>query len=464
MMNQVFRTYLFCGLSALLLFFSATNAGAAGERIWVKRYGYLYAGADYARGMAVDKDGNVVVVGQSLGNADTYYDYAVVKYSPAGKRLWVRRYNSGQGAYDEPFGVAVDYAGNIIVTGKGFGHRGAGLPDIVTVKYDPDGNLLWVRRYYGGEAGHEEGRAVAADSEGNVYVAGIASSASNNYQDAALIKYSPAGVRLWVKTYDAPFHDNDGYFCVAVDGNDNVFAAGFSIQSGLNLSDVIIVKYNTNGARLWLRTYDDNEGLDDWAESIAIDKRGNAVITGSQGESCDAEGGYCFSYVTIKYSPAGVRKWVATYNPQPTSDDMAHAVRVDASGNVYVTGQSAWESAFYDFATVKYTPFGVQVWAKRYDGAGHGNDMAYGLAVDSKGNAIVAGQSYISLEVESDFTVIKYASGSARRWVRRYNGPGSGIDMAFFVAVDGKDNIYVSGFSLGKSTTAEDFVTIKYAP
>lgn len=158
-----------------------------------------------------------------------------------------------------------------------------------------------------------------------------------------------------------------------------------------------------------MRTCDDEEGLDDCAESIITDKWGNAVVTGSKGESCNAEGGYCFSYATIKYSPTGVRQWVATYNPQPTSDDMAHAVRVDASGNVYVTGQSAWKSAFYDFATVKYTPAGVQVWARRYDGAGHGNDMAHGLAIDSKGNVIVAGQSYISLEAESDFTVIKYA-------------------------------------------------------
>jgi uncharacterized delta-60 repeat protein len=448
----------------MLLLLNTSWGEAAGERLWVKRYGNLYAGADYARGMVVDKDGNVIVTGQSLGYADTYYDYAVVKYGPAGNRLWVRRYNGGPGAYDEPFGVATDREGNIIVTGKGIGQRGVGLPDIVTVKYSPAGVLQWARRYFGGDAGHEEGRAVITDSAGNIYVAGIVSSTSNNYHDAVLIKYSPAGVRLWVRTYDAPFHDNDGYFAVAVDGADNVLAAGFSIQSGLNLSDVITAKYNPAGTRLWLRTYDDEEGLDDWAESIAIDKWGNAVVTGSQGESCDAEGGYCFSYATIKYSSAGIRQWVATYNPKPTSDDLAHAVRVDNAGNVYVTGESSWTSAFYDFATVKYSPAGNQLWAKRFDGVGHGNDMAYGLAVDSKGNVIVAGQSYASLDAESDFTVVKYSSGGARKWVRRYNGPGDGMDTSFCVAVDNQDNVYAAGFSLGQSTTAEDFVTIKYAP
>ena len=160
------------------------------------------------------------------------------------------------------------------------------------------------RRYHGGDTGHEEGRAVATDTAGNVYVAGIASSKVNNYQDAVLIKYSPSGSQLWVRTYDAPFHDNDGYFAVAVDGNDNVLATGFFLQSGLNLSDFITVKYNTAGTRQWLRTYNDEEGLYHRAESIAIDKNGNAVVTGSIGESCDmSEDGYCFSYATIKYSP-----------------------------------------------------------------------------------------------------------------------------------------------------------------
>ena len=99
-----------------------------------------------------------------------------------------------------------------------------------------------------------------------------------------------------------------------------------------------------------------------------------------------------------------------------------------------------------------------------YDGPGHGNDEAYGLAVDSHGNVIVAGHSFVSLEASSDFTVVKYSSTGAPFWTRRYNGPGSGIDMAFFAAVDSSDNVYASGFSVGKDTTAEDFVTIKYAP
>ncbi len=165
MTSRVFHRLVPMGVLIALFSLIPLQVQAAGERLWVKRYGYLYAGPDYARGMAIDKNNNVIVVGQSLGNASTYYDYAVVKYSSAGIRLWARRYNGGPSAYDEPFGVAVDGEGSIVVTGKGIGMRGVGLPDILTVKYDANGNLRWARRYYASASGaHEEGRAVAVDA------------------------------------------------------------------------------------------------------------------------------------------------------------------------------------------------------------------------------------------------------------------------------------------------------------
>lgn len=462
-------SWLTWGLSVFFFFFfflSVTQAHAVGEMRWVKRYGNLYAGPDYAKGMVVDKNNNIIVAGLSLGSATTYYDYALVKYNSAGTLLWTRRY-SGPTGYDEPFGVAVDGQGNILVTGKSFGTRGVGLPDILTVKYDPNGTFKWARRYYGGDAAtaaHEEGRAVAADAAGNVYVAGIASSKSNSYHDAVLIKYSSSGLQQWVRTYDGLAHDNDAYYAVAVDGGGNVLATGYCLQSYGNYQDFLTLKYNTAGTRLWLRTYNGTDSIEDWAESIAVDKQGNAIVTGSTGQACNTAEEVCYNYATIKYSATGVRSWVAKYNPLPLSDNMAHAVKIDYAGNVYVTGQSAWSSAFYDFATIKYSPAGKQLWARRYDGVGHGNDMAYALAVDSKGTVVVAGESYVSQNAESDFTVVKYDPIGASRWTRRYNGPGSDIDKAYFVAVDSADNVYASGFSVGGPTTAEDFVTIKYAP
>ncbi len=62
-------------------------------------------------------------------------------------------------------------------------------------------------------------------------------------------------------------------------------------------------------------------------------------------------------YATIKYSPDGNQLWVARYNGPWNKDDDAHALAVDNSGNVYVTGGS-WDSS-YMYATIKYTQHGI---------------------------------------------------------------------------------------------------------
>ena len=66
--------------------------------------------------MALDSEGNVYVTGHSYGDG-TIYDYATVKYDPAGNELWVARYN-GPGNYtDIANAIAVDASGSVYVTG-----------------------------------------------------------------------------------------------------------------------------------------------------------------------------------------------------------------------------------------------------------------------------------------------------------------------------------------------------------
>jgi uncharacterized delta-60 repeat protein len=405
-------------------------------------------------------------MGQSFGGGDTGYDYAVLKYSPAGVLLWGRRFNgiSGYNGYDEPRGMTLDAAGNVIVTGLSHGTRGVGLPDILTVKYNNKGALQWAKRYYLGNNGHEAGNAVACDAVGNVYVAGVGSSIQNTYEDAVLIKYSPAGTQLWARSYDGALRDNDAFLAVRADAVGNAYVTGYATVSGLHFQDVVTLKFSPSGAVLWTRLYNGEASVEDWGESITLDHLGDVVVAGSQGEGC--EGNVCYSFVTLKYNTAGVLRWARTYNPLPTSDDLAHVVRTDADNNVYVAGESAWKSAFYDFATVKYSPAGVQQWVRRYDGPGQGNDRAYGLAIDSKGNAVVTGSSYGSWDTLTDWVTVKYSPKGVVSWVKRYNGPSNQDDMAFGVAVGPDDAVYSAGFSTGTTLSAgdEEITTVKYAP
>lgn len=117
---------------------------------------------------------------------------------------------------DSPRGkraMAVDAAGNTIVVGCV--SNGASY-DYLTVKYAPDGSVLWSARYNGLGNNDDRGFAVAVDGAGDVLVTGYSSNGSND--DSATVKYAAAtGVQLWASRYNGPANSGDYAWAVAVD-------------------------------------------------------------------------------------------------------------------------------------------------------------------------------------------------------------------------------------------------------
>jgi len=207
----------------------------------------------------------------------------------------------------------------------------------------------------------------------------------------------------------------------------------------------------------WVAFYNGGNGSD-IAYAIAVDGSGNVYVTGfSVGPgSCNIA---CNDYATIKYDASGNQQWVARYNGPANDDDHASAIAVDASGNVYVTGSSigtAWPD--YDYATVKYDSSGNQLWVARYNGAPGDFDFGNAIAVDDSGNVYVTG---FSDDAGFDYATVKYDSSGNQQWVARYNGPASDDDEAYAIAVDASGNVYVTGLSVGLGTQ-EDYATVKY--
>jgi len=429
----------------LVFFFVLPVFAQQVDTAWVRRYNGPGNSGDNATAIAVDDSWNVYVTGYSYGSG-TSDDYATIKYDPQGNELWVRRYNGPGNSYDEAYAIAVDGSGNVYVTGNSYG---SGIPpfhDYATIKYDPDGNELWVQRYNGPGNSADIALALAVDGSGNVYVTGV-SVGSGTSDDYATIKYYPDGDTAWVRRYNGPpGNSQDAANAIAVDGSGNVYVTGYSTGSGTG-PDYATIKYYSNGDTAWVRTYNGPGNNDDWAFAVAVDGSGNVYVTGVSVGS-----GTNYDYATIKYDPQGNELWVKRYNG---NDDHALAIAVDGSGNVYITGRSYGSGTNYDYATIKYDPQGNELWVKRYNGPGNAWDGAYSIAVDGSGNIYVTGVSYGS-ETERDYATIKYDPQGNELWVKRYNGPGNSIDGAYAIAVDGLANVYVTGVSNG------DYATIKY--
>jgi hypothetical protein len=131
-------------------------------------------------------------------------------------------------------------------------------------------------------------------------------------------------------------------------------------------------------------------------------------------------------------------------------------VAVEGSSNVIVTGYSTGSGSGYDYATIKYSSAGVPLWTNRYNGPGNASDCACALAVDGGNNVIVTGSS--GPAGSSNYMTIKYSSAGAPLWTNSY-GLGS---YAAAVAVDGCDNVIVTGTSYS-SVSYDDYATIKYS-
>lgn len=146
--------------------YTVKRSARDGKLLWEVRYP---SPEDRMRGIVVDSDGNVIVTGQSSNSKDL--DCYTAKYAGAdGSLIWERHHNGGAGAHDSAEAIALDAAGNVLITGyveggdEDFdgGHR-------YTAKYAAkNGAQIWERR----DRDVARGKAVVVTAHGDVLVSG----------------------------------------------------------------------------------------------------------------------------------------------------------------------------------------------------------------------------------------------------------------------------------------------------
>jgi uncharacterized protein YfiM (DUF2279 family) len=436
-------------------------AFAQAAEAWVSRYNGPINGNDYASGLAVDDAGNVYVTGTTTGSGGAG-DYATVKYDANGNQLWSMTYNGPGDFNDYALAIVVDKAGNAYVTGESTGLDG--FYDFATIKYDTDGNTLWVARYNGPVGGWDYAVAIALDRSNNVYVTGYQTDVDGTSNSGYVtVKYDTGGNQLWVATYNGLSSGADRAVAIAIDAAGYVYVTGSS--AGLNgTSDYATIKYDADGNELWVARY----SFSNWQKfpaALAVDIAGYVYLTGYTVAPFNPQDPNSTNsdYATVKYDANGNEMWVARYNGPGSSFyssiDTAVDIAVDAAGHVYVTGQSESAGPSVDYTTIKYDGNGSELWVVRYEGIGNGLNFPVKLALDAKGYIYVTGYSGGS-NGSPDYATVKYDANGNELWVDRYNGTGNRSDTPVALTVGASDNAYVTGSSDGLGTFS-DYATIK---
>ena len=438
-------------------------------------------GSDHGTSIAVDKQGNIYVVGttQSLdfptinaidptfdgGSLDVF----VTKFNATGTAVIYSTYLGGDYT-DFGYGIAVDGDGNAYVVGQTISsnfplknrfegsHAHAEGYDAFVTKISPDGSQLVYSTYLGGST-TDGGWGIAVDSSGSAYVTGTtgASGFGNNFPtvnpfqatehgngDVFVTKFKPDGSGLLYSTYLGGGVGEVG-LGIALDKMNNAYVVGWTWSSdfptknplylyspsprGFLSSDIFVTKLNAEGSSLIFSTFLGGTG-EDYGGSIAVDGNGDAYITGQTSST---------NFPTV--------------NPiQPLfgggvfGDAFVTKIKSDGSMLIYSTylGGSRDDGNSGDPSIIV-----------------HGGTVA--IAVDSSGHAYVTGGT-----ASSDFHLVApiqavYGGGVRDVYVSKIKPDGSGFVFSTFlggtgddwgsgIALDSSGNIFVAG-----STNSDNF-------
>ncbi|HYV94380.1 MAG TPA: T9SS type A sorting domain-containing protein [Chitinophagales bacterium] len=385
------------------------------------------------------------------------------------------------------YGVSNDAAGNIYVTGvfrdsifkNGKKLISNGSDDIFVAKYNSAGTLKWTRQIGGnGADGYSLGSTT--DASGNTYVIGsIYGSAyfgntlvtGAGYNDIFLVKYSPSGNLLWVKTYGGS--ENDVGLGVAINSAGKIFISGYFYGTAhfdnitltsAGIHDIFVAKCNGSGNILWANriggtSYDNSA-------SVAVDTLGNVYATGYFNNTATFSGSNTTlvssgsdDIFIVKYNQSGSLQW-ATKAGGTGVYDIGNDISLDHNLNVYITGQ--FESTC-TFGTTSLVSAGTQdifiaclnnsgsfLWAVR---AGSTlSDVGTGIRSDNAGNLYATGwynnNSTFDGQTKTtvgglDVFVARYSSSGSLVWFKSAGSEND--DWSFAITQIGPDVCAITG-------------------
>jgi hypothetical protein len=187
-------------------------------------------------GIAIDIGKNICLVANLIGGAAPGYE--TFRYDDAGNLIWIAYPN--ENLTSRSSGLALGNAGDLFLTGK----AGNDYPNFFygTFEVGSNGSPLWTNFYPQPSVGVSVASSIVTDSANNCYVTGY-SPGTNSGNDIVTIKYGPNGNQIWLQRYNGPGNGDDAGNAIAVDNKGNVYVTGYETTAAGG-TEIVTIKYS----------------------------------------------------------------------------------------------------------------------------------------------------------------------------------------------------------------------------
>ncbi len=281
---------------------------ASGDTMWTKSLGGT--DDDYANAIIETSDGNFVVALQSQSNDGDvsvnkgWWDYWVVKLSPAGSIIWEKSYGGSGSDYANSVVEATD--GNYVIAGYSastnydLAGSNKGGDDFWIIKVNSStGAIIWKKNY--GGSYDDNALSIANTNDSGFVVAGFTSSSdkdvtvNNGYDDFWVVKLDSLGAKQWQKSMGGDYYDDansvvqasDGSYLIAGSSNSAAGTGDVSSRKGSFDYDYWVVKLSNSGTQIeWEKSYGGT--MHDYGFSI-VPSTGSGYFLAGFSESNDSD-------------------------------------------------------------------------------------------------------------------------------------------------------------------------------
>jgi len=216
----------------------------AGATTWQREYAIASPETLFAISVALDSSSNVYSLGVTTIPNQITGDIVLLKYNSAGTLQWQRRLRSTIKLFSS--GFAIDDQSNICLVGIDYG--ASGKDNLIIVKYDTNGNLLWQR--FLGDGGVDLDffpRGIITDSLSNIYAVSDVRETGQQHK-SHIAKYNPEGVLQWQRTF-AVLEAGNSMSAIGIRmAPVNAIYVSFSVAAGQNGEEIILASLPDDGS------------------------------------------------------------------------------------------------------------------------------------------------------------------------------------------------------------------------